>query len=77
MARVVMGALAGACISVSAGRLLMVGMVLGALGGLIGAFAGFELRRRLVSGLRVQDPVIAILEDMVAIGLAYVIVSWR
>jgi hypothetical protein len=28
-----------------------------------------------VSGLRVKDAVIAILEDLVAIGLAYVIVS--
>lgn len=74
MARIVMGALAGACISVSAGRLLMVGMVLGGVGGLIGAFAGFELRRRLVRSLKVRDAVIAVLEDLVAIGLAYVTV---
>ena len=74
MARIVMGALAGACISVSAGRLLVVGMVLGGLGGVIGAFAGYEARRRLVRGLKVKDVVIAVAEDLVAIVLAYLIV---
>lgn len=74
MARIVMGALAGACISLSAGRLPMVGVVLGGIGGLMGAFAGFELRRRLVRGLKVRDAVIAVLEDLLAIGLAYGIV---
>jgi uncharacterized membrane protein len=75
MARIVMGGLAGACLSVSGGRLLVAGMVLGGIGGLIGTFAGYEFRRRLVSGLRTKDGIIAVLEDLLAIGLAFLIVS--
>jgi uncharacterized membrane protein len=51
--------------------------VLGGFGSVIGAFVGYEARRRLVSGLKVKDLGVAILEDMVAIGLAYFIVSAR
>jgi uncharacterized membrane protein len=77
MGRIVLGGLAGACLSVSAGRLLVGGLVLGGIGGLIGAFAGYEFRRRLVSGLKFKDMIIAVLEDLIAIGLALLIVSWR
>ena len=54
--------------------LAVAGAVLGAMGGVIGAFAGFEARTRLVSGLKVKGAVIAIAEDIVAIGLACAIV---
>ena len=77
MARIVMGALAGACISASAGGPLGAGMVLGGIGGVIGAFAGYEVRRRLTHGPKVKDGIIAVLEDLLAIGLALLIVSWR
>jgi uncharacterized membrane protein len=50
---------------------------MGGIGGLIGAFAGYEFRRRLVSGLKFKDMIIAVLEDLIAIGLALLIVSWR
>ena len=73
-ARVVMGALAGACLTVSAGQSLLAGAVLGGVGGLIGAFAGYQARTRLVSGLKVRDIIIAVLEDLLALGLAYSIV---
>jgi uncharacterized membrane protein len=75
IARMVMGGLAGACLSLSAGRLVLAGMVLGGIGAVIGTFGGYEIRRRLVSGLRVKDAFIAIPEDLVAIGLAYLVVS--
>jgi uncharacterized membrane protein len=75
MARIVMGGLAGACTSVSAGRLLVVGMVLGGIGGVIGAFTGYEVRKRLASGPKVKDIIIALLEDLLALGLALLIVS--
>ena len=74
-ARIVMGGLSGACLGVSANQSWLVGAVLGGIGGLIGAFAGYEARRRLVNSLKVKDVVIAIAEDLVAIGLAYLIVS--
>jgi uncharacterized membrane protein len=43
----------------------------------IGAFSGYEARKRLVNGLKVKDAAIAIPEDVVAIGLACVIVFTR
>ena len=75
LTRIVMGGLAGACLSVSAGQSLLLGATLGGLGAVIGAFAGYEARRRLVSGLKVKDAFVAIPEDLVAIGLALLFVS--
>jgi uncharacterized membrane protein len=73
--RIIMGGLSGACLTVSAGQSLLVGAVLGGTGAVIGTFAGYEARRRLVSGLKVKDVVIAIPEDLVAIILACLLVS--
>lgn len=75
--RVIMGGLAGVCLSVSAKESLAAGALLGGIGALIGTFAGYEVRRRLVRGLKVKDTVIAIPEDLVAIVLAYLLVSPR
>lgn len=77
VARIVTGGLSGACLCVSAGRSLTLGAALGGLGGLIGAFAGYEARTRLVAALKVKDRVIALSEDVVAIALAWLFVSWR
>jgi uncharacterized membrane protein len=74
MARIVMGSLAGACIGASAGPFLLGGLVAGGLGGVVGAFAGYQARTRLVRGLKVKDVGIAVLEDLVAIGLACLVV---
>jgi len=54
---------------------LVLGAVLGAVGGLLGAFAGYKARTGLVKALKVPDIVIALLEDAVAIGGAFLIVS--
>jgi len=72
--RVITGGLAGACLSVANGGALWIGVVLGIAGAMIGAYAGYYTRRGLVSRLRVQDILIAIPEDIIAIGLAYLIV---
>ncbi|HEY7462019.1 MAG TPA: DUF4126 family protein [Gemmatimonadota bacterium] len=74
-ARIVMGALSGACLCAAAHQSLLIGAVAGAVGGVVGAFSGYEARRRLVSGLKVKDALIAIPEDLVAIGLAFFLVS--
>ena len=68
--RLLMGGLCGACLSASAGQSLSVGALLGATGGLIGAFAGYEIRRRLVAGWNIRDVFVALTEDAVAMGLA-------
>jgi uncharacterized membrane protein len=75
--RMVLGGLSGACLTVSAQQSWLAGAVAGAIGAIIGAFTGYEIRRRLVSGLKVKDIAIAIPEDLVAIVLAYVLVSRR
>jgi uncharacterized membrane protein len=77
IARIVTGALSGACVGVSGGASLLTGAVLGAIGAVIGAFGGYQLRTRLVKGLNVKDIFIAIPEDLIAIALGYLFVSAR
>jgi uncharacterized membrane protein len=74
-ARIIMGGLAGACISVSVGQSVVLGAVPGGIGAVIGAFTAYEVRKRLVRGLGVKDAFVAIPEDLVAIALAYLLVS--
>jgi len=77
IARLVTGGLSGACVGLSGGASLLVGAVLGAIGVLIGTFGGYHVRKWLVSTLNVKDILVAIPEDLVAVGLAYWIVSPR
>jgi uncharacterized membrane protein len=73
--RIVLGGLAGACVSISAGQSMVPGAVLGGIGAVVGAFGGYEIRKRLVAGLRVRDALVAIPEDVVAIGLAWILLT--
>jgi uncharacterized membrane protein len=75
IARILMGALCGACLCAASNQSLIVGAILGGVGAVIGAFAGYEIRRRLVSGLNIKDIFIALPEDLVTVGLAYFFVS--
>jgi len=75
IARIVMGGLSGACLCAGANQSLLAGALFGGIGGVIGAFAGYQVRTRLVKALGVKDTFIAIAEDLVAIGLALFIVS--
>ena len=75
VARILMGGLCGACVCAASNQSLIFGAVLGAVGGVIGAFAGYEIRRRVVSALNIKDIFIALLEDLVTIGLACFFVS--
>jgi uncharacterized membrane protein len=75
IARIILGGLSGAGVAVSGAQSIVLGAVLGAVGGITGAFAGYEVRTRLLKALKVPDLVIALLEDAVAIGGGLFIVS--
>lgn len=68
VARTVMGGLTGACVASAGGAGLISGAALGILGGLAGAFGGYQMRTRLVKALGIPDYVIALAEDLMAIG---------
>lgn len=70
IARILTGALCGACLCAATSQSVIIGAILGGAGGIIGAFAGYEIRRRLVAALKTKDSFIAVLEDLVTIGLA-------
>jgi len=75
IARIVMGGLSGAAIAVAGSQSMLMGAVLGAAGGIVGAFGGYQARTRLVKALHVRDLVIALLEDAVTIGGGLFIVT--
>ena len=75
-ARILTGGLCGACVCASANQSILVGALLGAAGGVIGAFIGYEIRRRLTHNLNIRDIFVAIAEDLIAIGLACALL-WR
>jgi uncharacterized membrane protein len=73
MARIITGGLCGACLCASAGQSLVVGAFLGGIGAVVGAFLGYGIRRRL--DLHINDLVVAVCEDVAAVGLALFVVS--
>ena len=74
LARILLGGLSGAALTIAAGQPALIGGLLGGAGGLIGAFVGYHARMRLTATLR-KGTVIALAEDLVAIVLAVTIVS--
>ncbi|HEU4387758.1 MAG TPA: DUF4126 family protein [Blastocatellia bacterium] len=74
-ARIVGGAVTGACVAVAGSQGIIVGAVLGALGGVAGCFGGYQARRRLVQALGTRDLYVAVVEDLVAIGGSLLVVS--
>lgn len=74
-ARIVTGALTGACLAVAGVATLWLGALAGAVGGIAGAFGGYRSRVGLVRALRVPDFAIAIPEDLIAIGLGLFLAS--
>jgi uncharacterized membrane protein len=73
--RIVSGAMCGAAISAGTGGSLALGAVLGAIGAVAGTLGGYNARVRLVPALKVPDSVVALVEDLVAVGGALLIVS--
>jgi uncharacterized membrane protein len=73
--RIIMGGLTGACLGLGAHTSAGLAALCGALGAVAGAFGGYHARVGLVQRLRVPDFAIAVPEDLVAIGLALLVVS--
>jgi uncharacterized membrane protein len=74
-ARIVLGAASAAALAVSARRGVPLAAVAGAIGGIAGAFGGYNVRHFLVAKKRLPDVAVAIAEDLVAIVGGLVIVS--
>ena len=73
--RILSGALAGAALAVGTGGSLAVGAVAGALGAVAGTLGGFRARTGLVRRSGAPDYVVALAEDLVAVGGAFLIVA--
>jgi uncharacterized membrane protein len=73
--RVITGGFSSLAICASAHQSLVIGAILGVLGSIAGAFAGYEIRHRLVKTFGLPDFGVALAEDMVAIGCGLLIVS--
>ena len=70
-ARIVLGALTGALLMPAS---WIIGALLGAIGAVIGTYAGAEFRARLAKSFG-RDLPAALIEDVIAIVLAFVVVS--
>jgi uncharacterized membrane protein len=73
--RMITGGFSSLAICVSAHQPLVIGTILGVLGSIAGAFAGYEIRHRLVEAFGLSDFGVAAAEDIVAIGGGLLLVS--
>src|SRR5258708_16670183 len=74
-ARIVFGSLCGVALATSAGGSLLVAAIVGAIGALVGTFAGYNVRKALVSRAHLPDFGVALAEDVIAIAGGLLIVS--
>jgi uncharacterized membrane protein len=74
-ARMVTGGITGACIAMGGAQSALAGALLGSAGSVVGCFAGFQARTRLVKTLRTRDVYVAVLEDLLAMAGCLWIVS--
>jgi len=76
VARILTGALSGAAVYYAGSNQgYWPGAILGAVGGVAGCFGGYLARKNLVKALGTPDYVVAIVEDLVAIGGSLFVVS--
>ena len=74
-ARIVLGAACGAALCAAGRQPSLIGAVLGGLGAVAGTLVGYEARTRSVAALKVPDFVIALIEDAIAVGGGFLLVS--
>ena len=73
--RAISGAVCGAAVCISAQHFVILGSLLGALGAIAGAFSGYRIRHRLVKDRGLPDFAVAVLEDVIAVGGAFLLIS--
>jgi uncharacterized membrane protein len=73
--RAITGGFSSLAICASAHQPPVIGTILGVLGSIAGAFAGYEIRHRLVEAFGLPDFGVAMAEDLVAVGGGLMIVS--
>jgi uncharacterized membrane protein len=69
IARLITGGLSGAAMGAWPGA------IAGCAGALVGTFGGYQARHRIVSKGKLPDIVVALVEDAIAVGGAFLIVS--
>jgi uncharacterized membrane protein len=74
-ARIVLGALSGAALAIAGGQGALLGAILAIVGAVVGAFGGYQVRHQIVTQLKVNDIVVALTEDLIAIGGGLLIVT--
>ena len=67
IARLLTGGLTGASVAAGAGGRPLLGSLLGAVGGVVACFGGYQARKRLVNALGTRDIYVAVVEDLVTI----------
>lgn len=75
IARIVLGGACGLALATSAGMSLPFAAVIASIGALFEAFAGYNVRRLLVSQAHLPDVAVALAEDVVGIAGGLLIVS--
>jgi uncharacterized membrane protein len=75
VARIVTGALSGGALAAGAGGSLFGGAAAAALGAVVGTLGGYRARTRLVRALGTPDYVVAVVEDLIAVGGAVLLVA--
>jgi len=73
--RAITGGFSSMVLCASAQQPLVIGTILGVAGAIAGAFAGYEIRHRLVNRFGLPDFGVALTEDIVAIGGGLLLVS--
>jgi uncharacterized membrane protein len=74
IARMTSGGFCGAAVCFASGQPWAIGVALGGLGAVVGTFGGYYARTGLVRRLGATDIFIALPEDILAIGLAVVVI---
>ena len=73
--RAIMGAICGGAFAVTFGADFAMACLLGGLGGLLGSFAGFWMRKLATRPGRLPDVLVALTEDLIAVGGGLLLVS--